>query len=301
MPGYTAASPRTPSRRASTARPTAQAVVRPRSTSPPATSSRSCWRVAVACRAASTPLALYRALRMVNPSPYMVLLESPEVALVGASPEMLVRKEGRRLETRPIAGTRPRGVDAEADQRLAAELLADPKERAEHVMLVDLGRNDLGRVAAPGSVRGRQLHGGRALQPRHAPGVERRGRAGRRPRRRSMLCSPASRPARSPARRRSAPWRSSTSSSRRRAAPMPAPSATSPSPAISTPASPSAPWWSRGTETSVTAGAGIVADSDPAREEQETENKAARCSPRSPSPGAGRSLVKSAEASFYAV
>jgi anthranilate synthase component 1 len=99
------------------------------------------------------PLPLYRALRMVNPSPYMVLLEAPEVALVGASPEMLVRKAGRHLTARPIAGTRPRGGDAEGDRRLAADLLADPKERAEHVMLVDLGRNDLGRVAAPGSVR----------------------------------------------------------------------------------------------------------------------------------------------------
>ncbi|HSK75640.1 MAG TPA: anthranilate synthase component I [Thermoanaerobaculia bacterium] len=99
------------------------------------------------------PLALYRALRMVNPSPYMVLIEMPEAALVGASPEMLVRKQGHRIETRPIAGTRPRGMDAEGDRRLAEDLLADPKERAEHVMLVDLGRNDLGRVALPGSVR----------------------------------------------------------------------------------------------------------------------------------------------------
>jgi anthranilate synthase component 1 len=99
------------------------------------------------------PLALYRALRMINPSPYMVLLESPEVSLVGASPEMLVRKVGRTVETRPIAGTRPRGADPEGDRRLADDLLADPKECAEHVMLVDLGRNDLGRVAAPGSVR----------------------------------------------------------------------------------------------------------------------------------------------------
>jgi anthranilate synthase component I len=99
------------------------------------------------------PLALYRALRMVNPSPYMVLLEAPEVALVGASPEMLVRKQGRRVETRPIAGTRPRGMDADGDRRLAEDLLADPKEKAEHIMLVDLGRNDLGRVAAPGTVR----------------------------------------------------------------------------------------------------------------------------------------------------
>ena len=99
------------------------------------------------------PLALYRALRLVNPSPYMVLLELPEAALVGASPEMLVRKAGRHLETRPIAGTRPRGADEDGDRLLAEDLLADPKERAEHVMLVDLGRNDLGRVAAPGTVR----------------------------------------------------------------------------------------------------------------------------------------------------
>ncbi len=97
-------------------------------------------------------LALYRALRVVNPSPYMVMLELPEATLVGASPEMLVRKIGSRIENRPIAGTRPRGADAAADRQLAEELLADPKERAEHVMLVDLGRNDLGRVAAIGSV-----------------------------------------------------------------------------------------------------------------------------------------------------
>jgi anthranilate synthase component 1 len=99
------------------------------------------------------PLALYRALRMVNPSPYMVLLESPEVSLVGASPEMLVRKTGLRIETRPIAGTRPRSAEPEEDRRLAEDLLADAKECAEHVMLVDLGRNDLGRVASAGSVR----------------------------------------------------------------------------------------------------------------------------------------------------
>jgi anthranilate synthase component 1 len=100
----------------------------------------------------ASPLALYRAVRLVNPSPYMVLLETPEVALVGSSPEMLVRKLGNRIETRPIAGTRPRGADAEGDRVLAADLLADPKERAEHVMLVDLGRNDLGKVGDPGSV-----------------------------------------------------------------------------------------------------------------------------------------------------
>ena len=102
---------------------------------------------------APPPVALYRALRMVNPSPYMVLLDLPDATLVGASPEMLVRKTGHRLETRPIAGTRPRGADAEGDRRLAEDLLADAKERAEHVMLVDLSRNDLGRVGIPGSVQ----------------------------------------------------------------------------------------------------------------------------------------------------
>jgi anthranilate synthase component I len=102
--------------------------------------------------AAVEPTALYRALRTINPSPYMVLFETPEVALVGASPEMLVRKTGRRIETRPIAGTRRRGATATEDAALARELLADAKERAEHVMLVDLGRNDLGRVARPGTV-----------------------------------------------------------------------------------------------------------------------------------------------------
>ncbi len=99
------------------------------------------------------PLALYRALRMINPSPYMVLLDLPDATLISTSPEMLVRKVGHKIETRPIAGTRPRGIDAEGDQRLADDLKGDPKERAEHVMLVDLGRNDLGKIGAPGTVR----------------------------------------------------------------------------------------------------------------------------------------------------
>lgn len=100
-----------------------------------------------------TSLDLYRALRVVNPSPYMVLLQLPEVALAGASPEMLVRVTDGRVEVRPIAGTRPRGATSHEDARLAAELAADEKERAEHLMLVDLGRNDLGRIARAGSVR----------------------------------------------------------------------------------------------------------------------------------------------------
>jgi len=100
----------------------------------------------------ASPLDVYRALRSLNPSPYMFLLELGEVTLAGASPEMLVRVENGVVETRPIAGTRPRGRSEAEDSRLAEELLADPKERAEHVMLVDLGRNDIGRVAAAGSV-----------------------------------------------------------------------------------------------------------------------------------------------------
>jgi anthranilate synthase component 1 len=95
---------------------------------------------------ATDPFAVYRALRMVNPSPYMYFLKERGRAVAGASPEMLVRVEGRRVETRPIAGTRPRGASAAEDAALGAELAADEKERAEHLMLVDLGRNDLGRV-----------------------------------------------------------------------------------------------------------------------------------------------------------
>ncbi len=99
------------------------------------------------------PFLLYRGLRTVNPSPYMTYLKLGDMALVGASPEPLVRVEGRHVMTRPIAGTRRRGGTPEEDTLLAEELLADTKERAEHVMLVDLGRNDVGRVAEIGTVR----------------------------------------------------------------------------------------------------------------------------------------------------
>ena len=98
------------------------------------------------------PFDIYRALRTINPSPYMFYLSFGETKVVGASPEVLVRKEGNRVEVRPIAGTRPRGSDAATDLALEKELLADDKECAEHIMLVDLGRNDLGRVCCPGSV-----------------------------------------------------------------------------------------------------------------------------------------------------
>jgi anthranilate synthase component I len=95
---------------------------------------------------------IYRGLRAVNPSPYMYFLDFGDFEIAGASPEPLITVAGRRVSTRPIAGTRPRGESAEEDRRIAEELLADPKERAEHVMLVDLGRNDLGRVCAYGTV-----------------------------------------------------------------------------------------------------------------------------------------------------
>ncbi|MEL7641112.1 MAG: anthranilate synthase component I family protein [Solidesulfovibrio sp.] len=99
------------------------------------------------------PFVVYRRLRQVNPSPYMFFMRLPRVTLLGSSPELLIRCRDGELTTCPIAGTRPRGQNPEHDDRLAEELLADPKERAEHVMLVDLGRNDLGRMAGPGTVK----------------------------------------------------------------------------------------------------------------------------------------------------
>jgi anthranilate synthase component I len=95
---------------------------------------------------------IYRVLRVVNPSPYMFFVKNPDVQLIGASPEVMVRLEDERITLRPIAGTRPRGANAHEDKELAADLLADPKEIAEHVMLLDLGRNDVGRVSAFNSV-----------------------------------------------------------------------------------------------------------------------------------------------------
>jgi anthranilate synthase component 1 len=105
---------------------------------------------------ADSPLSLYRALRTLNPSPYMYYYDFGDTQIVGASPEILVRSEARGEERsiaiRPLAGTRPRGGSPEHDAQLAAELLADPKERAEHLMLIDLARNDIGRIARTGSV-----------------------------------------------------------------------------------------------------------------------------------------------------
>jgi anthranilate synthase component 1 len=102
---------------------------------------------------AASPMSLYRALRSLNPSPYMFYYDFGDFHVVGASPEILVRKEGATVTLRPIAGTRPRGATRDADERLARELAGDPKEIAEHVMLLDLGRNDVGHVASIGSVR----------------------------------------------------------------------------------------------------------------------------------------------------
>ncbi|TGU72592.1 anthranilate synthase component I [Geomonas terrae] len=103
------------------------------------------------------PFDIYRVLRTLNPSPYMFFLRLEDTMVVGASPEVMVRKEGELVELRPIAGTRTRGATPAADEELARDLLADPKECAEHVMLVDLGRNDLGRVCTTGSVKVSEL------------------------------------------------------------------------------------------------------------------------------------------------
>ncbi len=103
------------------------------------------------------PFNIYRALRVINPSPYMFYLDTGDTMLIGSSPEILVRLEGRKIVLRPIAGTRRRGKSDEEDRALEAELRADPKEIAEHIMLVDLGRNDVGRVAEIGSVRVTEL------------------------------------------------------------------------------------------------------------------------------------------------
>jgi anthranilate synthase component 1 len=107
------------------------------------------------------PFEVYRALRLLNPSPYMYFLDLGDSCVAGSSPEALVRLDGRQAALRPIAGTRPRGSDPEEDAALEQELLADPKENAEHVMLVDLARNDLGRVAVPGTI---EVHPYRSIE-----------------------------------------------------------------------------------------------------------------------------------------
>ena len=162
----------------------------------------------------ASPFELYRALRTLNPSPYLYFLELDGMALVGSSPEVLVRVEDGVVTVRPIAGTRPRGAGPEEDRALADDLRADEKELAEHRMLVDLGRNDVG---PGGGVRLRDRagpHGRRALLARDAPRQPGRGAAAR-PACSALdvfrACFPAGTVS---ARRRSAPWRSSTSWSR---------------------------------------------------------------------------------------
>src|SRR5207237_5072246 len=108
-------------------------------------------RLRVASKA--EPFDVYRALRIINPSPFMFYLKSPACTLIGSSPEILCRVQDRKVTSRPLAGTRRRGATAEEDKALEKELLADPKERAEHIMLVDLHRNDIGQVSKIGSVK----------------------------------------------------------------------------------------------------------------------------------------------------
>ncbi len=120
-----------------------------------------CYQVVLSQRfsraTTAEPVSIYRALRKSNPAPYTYLLQTGDDAIIGASPEMLVRSRGKQLDYRPIAGTRPRGATPEEDSRLAEEMRHDEKELAEHMMLVDLGRNDLGRVAAFGSIKVTEL------------------------------------------------------------------------------------------------------------------------------------------------
>ena len=226
------------------------------------------------------PFTVYRALRMVNPSPYMYFLKDGDVRDRRRLARDAGARRGRRVETRPIAGTRPRGATREEDDALARELLADEKERAEHLMLVDLGRNDLGRVCRFGSVQVPRAHEGRALQPRHAhrqlASTRRAGATGsdaldalarHLPGRHALGRAEDPRHADHRRARAGAP-RASTA----------APSATSTCAATSTSASPSARCVLRDGRATLQAGAGIVADSDPAREERETEAKAGRSS-----------------------
>ena len=190
------------------------------------------------------PFDVYRTLRIVNPSPFLFYLKAGPLSLVGSSPEIMVRVEGDRITIRPLAGTRRRGATEAEDDRLAAELLADPKERAEHIMLVDLGRNDVGRVAQYGSVQlsdvmtverySHVMHLCSTVTGRLQPGKTAFDAL--------RSCLPAGTLS---ARRRCAPWRSSTSSSRTAAGPTAAPSATSISAVTWTPASPCARWCSR--------------------------------------------------------
>ena len=219
-------------------------------------------------------------LRATNPSPYMYLLRFDDFDIVGSSPEAHLKVSAddggvRRALLHPIAGTRWRGATPEQDNALAAELLADPKERSEHVMLVDLGRNDLGRVCRAGHGRGAGVRPHRAVQPRHAHRLDRGRRAARRPDR--VRRAGRDVPGRHAVRRAEGPGHGDHRGAG---------------------ADPARPLRRHGrllrlrrrhghgdrdphradratASAYVGAGAGIVADSDPAAEEQETRNKAA--------------------------
>ena len=193
---------------------------------------------------AASPLSLYRALRSLNPSPYMFYYDLGDFQVVGSSPEILVRLEEDTVTVRPIAGTRPRGKTREEDEALAADLLADPKELAEHLMLIDLGRNDAGRVAETGTVKVTEnmdieryshvMHIVSNVEGKLKPGLN------------ALDVLRATFPAGTvPARPRCARWKSSTNWSRPSAASTPARSAISASTATWTWRSPSAPPWSR--------------------------------------------------------
>ena len=177
------------------------------------------------------PLDIYRALRALNPSPYMYFLSLDDFSIVGASPELLVRVEDGLVYNFPLAGTRPRGATTEADEALATELKADEKERAEHIMLVDLGRNDVGRVSQPGSVEVTDLM--RVVRYSHVMHLESEVQGRLREDRTIYdalrLLPPRRDPC--PARPRSAQWRLSPSRRARDAAPTAARWATSASPA----------------------------------------------------------------------
>ena len=232
-----------------------------RRTSPPARSTRRCCRSGSTPTTAAPPFDVYRALRHINPSPYMFFIRMGREAIVGASPEMLVRVEGRHVETHPIAGTRRRGATPDEDQRLAEELRRNEKERAEHVMLVDLGRNDIGRVAEVGSVRVPQFMTlERYSHVMHlvsrVEGQARRGPRSARCARRDVSGRHADRRAEDP---RDADHRRARADAPR--ASTAAPSATSTLPATSTSASRSARSRCATASADVQAGAGIVADS----------------------------------------
>ncbi len=132
-------------------------------------------------KAVVAPFDLYRTLRVINPSPYMYFLNCRDFSIIGASPEMLVRVEDGTVETRPIAGTRRRGATKQEDAQLETELRNDPKEQAEHLMLVDLGRNDLGRISEFGSVTVDHYMSVEKYSQRHAPCNECPGKASKRP------------------------------------------------------------------------------------------------------------------------